>query len=237
MRVVVDERRLASRQRLARRLSFGGLVVLGAGLFVSLRAEPTRVYILLSYATLIAGTIASWSGVALMSRWVAPPRPEQVIPAAVGGMGAPWALYHWALPAEHVVVAPWGLLVLYPVNNAGAITIKGDRWRDGRSIVARMLSFGRQPLRDPSRVLGWQVDGLRAAVAEQEPTLADVSIETVAVFLHPRARLSVTEPSLPVVALAELKGWLRGHGKGRRMPPQDVRRLATVLDGLAAGDG
>lgn len=237
MRVVVDRLRLARRQRLARRLALAGLAVLGLGLFVSLRAEPTRVYVGLAYATLMAGTVLSWSGVAMMNRWVAPPRPEAVLPAALGGLGAPWALYHWALPAAHVALAPWGLVVLHAVGHAGPAEVRGARWRDGRPLAARLLSFGRQPLRDPSRLVRWEVEALRRALAEREPALAEVPIDAVAVFLHPAARLVAVEPELPVVALGDLRGWLRAQGKGRRLPPADVRRLASALDALAAEGG
>jgi len=234
MRVVVDERRLASRRRLARRLSLAGLVVLGFGLFVSLTAEPTRPMVVLSYGALIAGTMASWSGVALMNRWVAPPRPELVIPAALAGLGPPFALYHFALPAEHVLVAPWGLVVLHVLDHRGAAAIRGSRWRDRRPLLARLLAFGRRPLRDPTRLVGWEVQALQRAIAEREPALGDVPIEAVAVFVHPSAMLDAEEPSLPAVVLGDLKAWLRARGKGRRLPPADVRRLTAVLDGLAS---
>ncbi len=231
MQVVVHEDLAMRRRRLARRMVLFGFIILIGGLFIGSGDSRS---LALSYGALIVGTILSWSGVALMDRWMLPPRPEIAIREAMAGSNAGWKLYHWVLGADHVALAPWGLTVIEPYNFDGPLTVHGKRWRDQRSIVRRLLSIGRRPVRDPSRLLDIQVEALRDDLRRHAPDLADVPIERVMVLTHPRAVLHAEDPNVPVMLAADLKRALRADFGHRPLKPADQRALRDALDAEAA---
>jgi len=183
------------RRRLALALSLAGFAALVGGLFVG--GGGSR-WLAVAYGSLIVGSVLSWTGIALLDRWVAVPRPDAALAEALGGRpssggrsghvggsvgagkgssvaagsrrrvggaaAARWVVYNWCLPADHVIVAPWGLAVVSPINHTGPVEVDGKRWRDRRKPLIRLLSIGRRPLRDPSRLLEYEVRALRRAI-------------------------------------------------------------------------
>ncbi|MFN8424495.1 MAG: hypothetical protein U0470_14325 [Anaerolineae bacterium] len=164
---------------------------------------------------LIAGTVLSWIGIALMDRWVAVPKAEDALAGALADVGPHYTLYNWALPqADHVLIAPWGLVVLHPFNTEGPLAVDGKRWRDHRALApAAVLRPPRDP--QPGPLVSADAVALRAAqprrwrsgrramtFARAAPTaaarvadpLADVPIATAIVFTR---RTWSSRPALP----------------------------------------
>jgi len=221
------------RRRTAVRVALLGFGLLLGGLF--LNGPRTQ---LLALLCLIGGTLASWMGIALMDRWVAVPRAEDALAGALAEAGPLFTLYNWALPAEHVVVAPWGLAVLHPFNTEGPLTVDGPAWRDRRALWRRLLAFGRRAIRNPRALVDADVAALRAAVAEADATLAAVPIAAVVVLTRPAMVLETgpRPPEPPAVTAADLRAWLRDEGRRHpALPPADGRRLQAVVAELAAG--
>ncbi len=220
------------RRRTAVRVALLGFGLLLGGLF--LNGPRTQVLALMS---LIGGTMASWVGIALMDRWVAMPRAEDALAGALAESGPLFTLYNWALPADHVVVAPWGLAVLHPFNTEGPVAIDGPAWRDRRPLWRRLLAFGRRAIRNPRPFVDADVNALRAALAEADPTFAAVPIAAVVVFTRPGLDLAAgpRPPDPDAVVAAGLRAWLRDEGRRHpALPPADGRRLQAVVAGLAA---
>jgi hypothetical protein len=238
--IQINEALAIKRRRMARRLVLFGFIVLVGSLFIGARDART---VTLSYAALIVGTLASWGGVMMMHRWTLPPKPEVALGEAMAGSNAGWKLYHWLLPADHVVQAPWGLAVLDPFNFDGRLRVDGARWRDGRSALRRIFAIGQRPVRNPERVLDQQVEALRAALVERDARWAEVPIERALVLTHPRAALEAEMPNVPVHLAADLKRALAKGQPHRALKPVDQRALRDELDALAeqrlaqAGDG
>jgi hypothetical protein len=228
---VITNTALAARwRRRATVLSLVGLGILAAGFVLNLRPGG----VLYAYLALLFGSALSWLGIALADRWVRPPRAEVVLPEALGGAGPGFSLYNWVLPADHVLVAPWGIVLLAALKHDGSVVVEGERWRDTRPIWLRLLRVARPAVRNPAPVLETEEAALRAALAEaggDEP--ADVSVQRLAVFLDPRVELTLKAPTLPVVRIDELRGWLRGEGKRPPLSPTERRKLEQALDRLA----
>lgn len=228
MKRVVDRVLVARRRRQATLLSVAGLAVLGIGLFLNF--QPSQV--LGAYVALLAGTLLSVLGIGLADKWLRRPRPEEALAEALKG-GRALALYHWALPAEHVLVAPWGLVVIAVFAQEGPVHVRGARWREARPLWRALFSLGRRPVRDPSAALDAEAAALSAALVADDPALAGVPIERLAVFTFPGVALTVDAPSLPAVRTADLRAWLRDASKRPALPAADRRRLELALDRLA----
>jgi hypothetical protein len=236
--VVTNVNLAARRRRQAAWLSFGGLLILLIGLGINLLGVRAgaggRPYVLSAYAALIAGSVMSWLGMALSDRWALPPRADAALGGALKGAGPAFRLYNWALPADHVLLTPSGLVVFAVFNHEGPVDVQGARWRDRRPLWRRLIALGRRAVRDPSRVVAIEVDALRRALFDQDEGLADVAVEAVAVFTRPGIALSVREPTLPVMRVDELRDWLRARSKQPGMPTPERRRLERALEALAA---
>ena len=229
MHVVTHTVLATRRRRQALVLSLGGTAVLVAGLILNLRSQFGPALIALA-----VGAGLSWAGVALADRWVAVPRPDRAIADGLKERtGRVFRLYNWVLPADHVLLAPWGLTVFAVYNQDGPVIIQGPRWRDGRPLWQRFFRLGRRPVKHPAALLSYETDDLRAAVAGQDETLADVPIEGVAVFTNRAVDLRVARPDVPVLRAADLRDWVKQAMKRPRLSADRHKRLERALDRVA----
>lgn len=235
MRVVTNDRLVARRRRVALLLSMGGVAVLGLGLLVNFYGGGASRYVTLSYVALAVGTMLSWIGITLSDRWALPPRADLALAEGLKGAGQAFKLYNWLLPAEHVLLAPWGLTIFAVYNCDGPVDIRGRKWRDVRPWYRRLLSFGRRPVREPSRVLHIETSALAAKIMEhdEDGSIGDVAVEGVAVFSRLSGPLTVHEPSVPAYTTDGLGEWLKSRRKGESISPGRRRRLERVLDSIA----
>lgn len=250
VRVLVNAAHAARRRRLALRLTIAGFVILTAGLFMGSRSPE---WLFAGYGALVVGSIVSWAGIALLDRWIAPPRHEEALAKALGAAtmedaletlggtegradrigAARFTLYSWLLPADQVIATPWGLAVLDVNTHDGPVRIEGGRWRDRRSILKRLFSFGRRPVRGPGRWLDHEVRALREAISAADQSLADIPIEPAAVFARERTVIDVIDAEPAALSIGELSAWLRAVDQPA-LAPAERHRLLEVLDGMAA---
>jgi hypothetical protein len=193
--------------------------------------DPQRIWI--AYAALVVGSMLSWTGVVLSDRWAARPRADEALALGLKGAGPAYHLYNWCLPADHVLVAPWGIVVFTVFNSEGPVVIRGSRWRDGRPLVRRLLSLGRRAVRDPSRLLAMETGELGRALAARDPELGQVTLEGVAAFAYPGAVVRAESPSVPVVPVGDMRDWLRQQAKRPALSTADRRRLQRAVESIA----
>lgn len=249
VKVVTAAAYARKRRSAAVRFALLGFGLLLGGLF--LNGPRTQLFALMA---LIAGTVLSWIGIALMDRWVAVPKAEDALAGALSDVGPHYTLLNWALPqADHVLIAPWGLVVLHPFNTEGPLAVDGKRWRDHRPLWRRLLSFGRRAIRNPGPLVSADAVALRAALAAAlteradgaaqadgrgADALADVPIAEAIVFTRPDMVLETgahpADP--PAVRAANLRAWLREAGRAHTaLTPTEARRLQAVIADMARG--
>lgn len=237
MNVTTNDALAGRRRKQALLASMAGLSVLIVGLTANIGAMRTgsdsRYGIWIAYGALVAGSLLSWVGVVLTDRWVGRPRADEALAAGLKGAGPAYRLYNWCLPADHVLLAPWGLVVFAVFNHEGPIVIRGRRWRDARPLPRRLLAFGRRAVRDPSRLLAMETSALAHELLERDPEVGEMTIDHVVVFSSPRARVAAEEPSVPVVQVADLREWLRHEARREAMPIPARRRLERALQAIA----
>ena len=66
--------------------------------------------------------------------------------------------------------------------------------------------------------------------------LPDVAakVQPVIVFIDDRAKLQITEPTVPVLDAKGLKKWVRVAGRGERLKSADYRALEDLFNANAA---
>ena len=113
MIVLRDEKRIARLARLAQIISVGGLGVLVVGLlFIFIFDDNPNVF-LFQLMALFVGYALSQVGLYLAHRYLRKPRLDLVLDKAAGKYARKdGRLYHYLLPAPHVLLLPVGVVVL-----------------------------------------------------------------------------------------------------------------------------
>ena len=226
MRVFRNDKLIESRARIGRISGFAGLGLLFAGLFISFRPE----YFLYAYLVLILGIILASIGTYNASKWLASPRADEALEIALKGLDNKHLLYNYLLPAEHVLLSPYGVYVFIVKRLDGRITCEGERWRQKFSFLRLLQGMSRERLGNPTQDLRWAMDRVRQLL---EPEVGDeeVPIAGMIVFSNDKAELDVTGSPVPVLPAKKLKRHLRSAFKaGRRLPEDTRRELERILD-------
>lgn len=206
MRVEINELLVSRNKRIAQILFFASLGVLIAGFFVinyplfapDTGDEVTSLLLIAPSLILPLAFILTIFSVRMTNLWIRPPRPEQVIAENLKGVGKNAVLYnYYHFPARHVLITQHGVFAIVTRFQDGRFTVDGHRWRSERSLIGRFFGIFRMDgIRNPS------ADAVAAAEHVQnllKPIAADVPVRPVVVFTDPRVRLTIIEPTVPVV--------------------------------------
>ncbi|MFB0534204.1 MAG: nuclease-related domain-containing protein [Anaerolineae bacterium] len=225
MKVITNEKLVKRQAAIGKWASLLGMGSLLAGLVVSWR-WPTQIAI--SFACLIAGFMLASLGTYNMNRWVKEPRADQTLDKALKGFDNRHFLYHYTLPATHVLLAPSGLFVFTVKDHHGEIRCEGEKWRHKFNWRRLLLFFGQEGLGNPTREVRGEIERLRRFLDSRLPE-GDVPIEGLIVLTNPRARLELIDPAVPVVSSKKLKTFLR-QLKMKRISAEQRKELAEVFE-------
>lgn len=224
MKVVVNERLIASRGRLGKVASFTGLAILLAGFGFSFFPK----YFYVSLLCLLVGLIASNIGTYNLNRWVKRPRSDEVIARALKGLDDRFWLFSYILPAEHVVLGPTGLFVIKAKPHDGEILCEGNHWRRKFRWAYLLRIFYEESLGNPTAEVTWEAERLRKFIAQMLPEDGEVEIKEVILFTNPAARLELRSPLVPVLTAKTLKNHIRQKG-AETIPPELYQKLLGLF--------
>ncbi len=232
MIVLRDEKRIARLARAAQIISLVGLLVLVAGLLIIFFSRDTRIF-LFQLAALVIGFALSQVGLYLSHRYVRRPRPDQVLDKAAGKFARKdGRLYHYLLPAPHVLLLPTGVVVLLAKYQNGRISAHGDQWRQAGLGMRRY--FGREGLGNPTREAEAMTAKVAALVKEAAPS-AEVPVLPVIVFTTQNIDdLDVKESRIPATHFSKLSAVLRQQTMGLKpLPRADYEAVRAAFDAKA----
>ena len=235
MRVKTDENFIKRKARLGKFCSLGGLVVLTIGMVINF-SNPNLFE--LSLLCLVAGFGIASVGSYNVSRWVKPPRGDEVLEKALKGLSNKYGLYNYVLPAPHSLLTPFGLYVLLTKKQNGEISYKtGDKWRQKSDVKRRLRVFfgGEQSVGNPSSELASEISNMRKMLTRLLPD-EELEVSRAIVFLHDDARLEIESSEVPVLKPKDLKKFLADEQKKRQNWPADrLGKVAAALDGRTGG--
>lgn len=230
MRVTNNERVIRNRSRLGQIANLGGLLVLAAGLAISLLKPEWSMYTL---GLLLIGVIASQYGIATSYRYARRPRPDEELANSLKGLDDRHRLYNYVLPAYHVLLTPRRLYVLVTKGMAGKVICEGRKWHmERRFSLGRLLRlFAPENLGNPVREAEWDRDAVREWVSKRCDGL-EVEVEPLVVFLSPQADLEVRNAEVKPLRAKALKDALR-KTEGTGLSSEAYRSLAAAFDEAA----
>ncbi|MFN8632702.1 MAG: hypothetical protein U0893_02520 [Chloroflexota bacterium] len=237
MHVVVNEKLISTRVKIASAAHLAALAVFAVGLFISWsNPEPTYEQMAGAYTAIIVGLVLYNVGQFFLRRFGPRSRVEGVLSKTLKGLDRRYTLL--AFPStklpDYILVGPGGVQVVVARAHDGAISYRGGQWsRDAGSGLKRLSGlFGGTPFGDPTKDLEKGVTRVREKLdkagisgAKQPP------VEGVVVFTNPAARLRIDGSSYPVTGLKGLRNSVRG-GKGARERALDERSAERVVQAL-----
>lgn len=236
MQIIRDEGLARRRKKTGNIASVVGIAVILGGMIFSYvapgRNVASQLLIYVPLLTLLVGFLISSIGMYYVNRWGRSPRPDEVLDRSLKGLGREYKLYHFALPAPHVLLTPGGPLVLVIKFEAGEFTVDEDKWRQ-RFSAMRILGFmGREGLGNPTKDAGYFVDRMRQFLEKNLPDVEDVPVSAAIVFTADKVVLNVGETSIPPLRASKLKGYLRSQAT-KALPQDTWERLESLFDATA----
>lgn len=210
MRIVTNQELVQRNRRLANILFFFSMGVLIAGFLVANLQLTARdetslaLSLILPWIVLPIGFIATLASVRMTNMWVRRPRPENVIPAGLKGISKRSVLYnYYHFPARHVLIAPQGVFAIITRFQEGNYTVEGDKWKTAGNPLSSFMRFlRRDAIGNPTEEAGRAASHIKQLLSEKMP---DVEVQPLIIFTDPRARITLINPTIPVLYADENK--------------------------------
>ncbi len=231
MEIIRDEERVAKMKKRSQQATLVGFLFLIGG-FILVFIEIQNL-ILFQMIALLAGWILSQIGIYLAHRYARSPRPDEVLDQAVKPVGRNSKMYHFVLPAPHVLLSPAGPIVFNLKYQSGDIYADGDKWRQ-KGIGFRRF-FGQEGLGNPAKETEKMIANLAGYIRENASGVDEVPIGALIVFTSKDIKnLDVKESSIPAMHFSKVKGFLKQKGLGKSLPKADYDALEEAFDAAAS---
>ena len=233
MIVFRDEARIERLKKASQYVSAFGFLLLVAALILGF-VNPEQ-YLGLQVAALPIGWLLSQIGLYLAHRYLRKPRPDEVLDEALRKVARQGRMYHYLLPAPHVLLTPAGPMVFVSKYQTGRICADGDRWQQ-RGVGIFRKFFSQESLGNPTKEAERYVKGLAGYIDRHAPDVEEVPIGAIIVFTSKNiAELDVEKSSIPAMHYTKLRGYLKQQGPGEPLPEATYNALRDAFDQKAAG--
>lgn len=219
MVIIRDENRIARLRKISQYASIGGMLLLLGGLVAAFTdADNVFLYQLLA---LTFGWLVSQIGIYLAQRYARRPRPDEVLDDVLRKVSRGGRLYHYVLPAPHVLLMPTGIIVFVAKFQTGKIVADGDKWK--QTGVGLRKFFGQEGLGNPTREAEAMVGAVAGFLNKHAPEVEEVPIGAMIVFTAKGlTTLNVAGSRIPAMHFSKVKGFLRQQKKQVEPLPADI---------------
>lgn len=231
MKIIKNEKLIARNSKIGQWTSLGALLVLGAGMYISI-SRPEL--IIVSLVCLLGGFIMMQVGMYMGNRWGRSPRPDEKIDAGLKGMHSEFTIYHYTSPVSHLLVGPAGVWVLSPYHQGGKIFYDSDkkRWKNkgGGFFAGYMRIFGQEGIGRPDLEAESEVEIVKKFLKKNmtdEATIPDV--KAVLVFTNDNVELEANDSPISAMKLKQLKEFMRQMSKNRVLSSEQVKKITELL--------
>jgi hypothetical protein len=239
MHVVVNEKLVKSRVRLASIAHVAALAVFAIGLFISwTNPEPTMEQMVGAYAAIIVGLVLYNVGQVFLRRFGPRIRQDVILARTLKNLDRRYTLV--AFPSnklpDYILVGPSGIQVIVTRPHDGSISCRANAWsRDTGGGLRRLGGlFGGSSFGNPSADVARGIERVRQRLQQAgiEPE-KQPPVDGIVVFTNPAAKLRIDGCSYPVTGLKGLRNVARG-GKGSRDRVLDEKTAERVVQALIA---
>jgi membrane protein implicated in regulation of membrane protease activity len=230
MIIIRDENRIAKMKKRSQQATLVGFLFLIGG-FVLVFMEVANLFLFQLLALLI-GWILSQVGIYLAHRYVRSPRPDEILDEAVKPAARQGRMYHFILPAPHVLLTKAGPVVFNLKYQSGDISADGDKWKQ-QGIGFRRF-FGQEGLGKPTREVQTMIENMAGFIRKNAPEVDEVPIGAMIVFTSKNIKnLNVADSTIPAMHFSKVKGFLKDKGKRKPIPSSDYEAIKAAFDQAA----
>lgn len=228
MVIIRDDKKIARYRKIGQIFSFAGMAVLIGGMILVFFGDPQRVF-WLQILALLAGWLLSQIGIYLAQRYLRRPRPDEVLDEALARVARDGRMYHYLLPAPHVLLLPTGIVILVAKYQGGNISVEGDKWKQTGMGLRRF--FGQEGLGNPTREAENSVAAVAGFLKKHAPEVEEVPIGPLIVFTgQGKQQLDLKGSTIPAMHYTKVKGYLKQHKGAEKMPPADYEAIRAAFD-------
>ena len=232
MVILRDDQRIARLKRIGQITSFVGMGVLLLGLFLVFLPNTANLFYYQLLA-LFTGWMLSQIGIYLGNRYLRDPRPDEVLDDVLRKVARNGRLYHYLLPAPHVLLIPTGIIVFVPKYQTGDISVVDDKWKQSGMGLRRF--FGQERLGNPTRDAELNIEAVANYLNKNAPSVEEVPIGAIIVFTNKsKKNLNLKGSSIPALHYTKVKGYLRQQKGETPMPNEVFAAVQAAFDKKAS---
>lgn len=228
MIILRDEKRIKRMAFLAKASTFMGMATMLISIAMLFVFENYSLVYVLQLSVFFVGWLIAQVGIYLAPRYLSNPRPDEVLDQTIRKEAKNGRLYHYLLPAPHVLLTPQGVILFNLRPNIGKISVDGDRWHQSGGFFKRFL--GQEPIGDPSKELEKMIEAMGNYIRQHAPSVEELPMGALIVFTAKNAsELDLKESRLPAMHYTKVKGFLRQQ-KRDLLPKADYDALRAAFD-------
>lgn len=228
MKIIKNEKLIKRNSTIGNYLSLGALVVLGIGMYISIKRTDLFPYALLA---LMAGFIMTQIGIYMGTRYGRSPRPDEKLDAGLKGLQNEFSMYHYTTPASHLMVGPAGVWLLFPYHQRGQVTFRKNRWQmsGGGFLQGYMRIFGQEGIGRPDIDIDNETRALKKYLTKQIDENEIPEINAMLVFTSDEVEIEAADTPVPAMKVKQIKDFFRQKAKEK---PIGQTQLAAVKAAL-----
>ncbi len=221
MRVVINQAKIKRNRQISHILFLVSLAGMGIGFFYTWTADPNAQTSQISCFILPMLMLLTLISVRMANTWIREPRPEDVLEQSLKGLGQKYTIFHYLLPAPHVLVGPEGVYTLTTVWQEGQYAVKGKKWSGDGGIMRKVLGYMRQDLLgNPFADATLEAQQVQRLLDKIVPG-SGVEVQPLVVFISPKVEVEIEDPMLPVLFAdpkrkPSLREYLKAQAKSGR---------------------
>jgi hypothetical protein len=209
MYIHTNQRRVRAGRFMATTASVAGIIMLLTGTIAPLVFPNIAPPLGLGVLGILTGLIGIRGG----NRWLRPPTPHDALNSGLKGLGKDAHLYHYYLPAAHVLICANGVFTLTTQHQSISAAVENDKWRSGAAFPKRLLEVLQQnTLGNPTAKANSESRRLQAWLDVQIPD-NKTTVTPVIVFTSPKANVQTGATTIAVTYADKrkpsLKAWIR----------------------------
>lgn len=225
MKTFINHQKVNARARLSNLASVGGLLLLLVSVVIPLfrPAWAGAAYILM-----IVGLGISMIGIYFANRWVRKPRPEDSLAKALKSLDDQYQIYHYpALPCDHLLLTPGGVVELEVINLAGSFSYHDGKWREAMTIGRALRYIVEERISNPILAAQRLEDEVSKLISKELDGDIQVPVRSAVVFTHPLVQLDLEKTPITVCRVDKLKKQV--INRGARLPLETIEKVAAFL--------
>lgn len=233
MKLVINQRYINIRKKIAQFTTLGSLGILVVGLVYAFKRDTQSV--LVSYIALILGFVLSQVGMYFTSRFARTPRIDEVLTKVFEKLRHEYSFFVYSAPLPLLLTGPCGIWIILPITANGLVSYENGKWKQkGGNFLLKTL--GQEGIGNPTREAEANQAELTAYLKSKGFTDEELpTIKPVLVVVMKTTQLGdVSGSPVPVISLAELKRYIRRVDREECAKPLDLdqreRLNAALLD-------